>query len=144
MSQDEMTTTRTRRTLDEVILHSLGRTGNVARAIEAGFVALRDDATLASGHREVLEEFADMISESTPSPVDGTGIGMRHVLWRDAMRALLRSLRPDPDRRFAVRLAASMTERQIDQFCQPLTRQQHDLLRRAMHEIEESGTGGEP
>jgi hypothetical protein len=85
----------TRRALDEVARHSLGRTGKVARAIETGLAALHNDAVLAPGHREALDEFAWRVSETTPS-ADGTGIGMLHVRWRDAVHALLGALRPDP------------------------------------------------
>jgi hypothetical protein len=51
----------TRRALDEVARHSLGRTGKDARAIEAGLVALRDDgatkrgqAPMKSSHRQII------------------------------------------------------------------------------------------
>ena len=120
----------TRRTLDEVARHSLGRTGKTARAIEAGFVALRDDAVLVPGHREALEEFAWRVSESTPS-ADGTGIGLRCVRWRDAVLALLGALRaapPDPLQELFANLAASLTPRQAEQLARPLSEQQRDLF----------------
>lgn len=93
-----------RRALNEVSRHSLGRTGKVARAIEAGLAALRNDAALASGARAVLEEFAWRVSESSPS-VHGVGISMRCVTWSDAVYALLSALRPprpDPIQELAV------------------------------------------
>ncbi len=114
----------TRRALDEVTLHSHGRTGKVAGAIAAGLVALRDDAVLALGRRDALEEFAGRVSESA-------GVGKRYVHWRDAVYALLRALRPDPGRVFVAKLAASLTSQQIEQFKHPLSRQQWDLLQQA-------------
>ena len=121
----------TRRVLDEVARHSFGRTGEVARAIEAGLAALHDDAVLAPGHREALEEFASLVSESTPS-ADGTGIGMRCVRWRDAVRALLGALRPDPLQELFANLAASMTPQQAEQLARPLSEQQRSLLEQAV------------
>jgi hypothetical protein len=111
-------TGETRRALDEVAHHSLGRTGEVAHAIEAGLVVLRDDAVLAPGHREALEEFACMVSESTPS-ANGTGIGMRCVRWRDALHALLGALPPDPLRELFAKLAASLTPQQAERLDRP-------------------------
>jgi len=137
--QDQLTARRllageTRRTLDEVSRHSLGRTGKVARAIEAGLVALRDDSVLASGHREALEEFAWRVSESTPS-ADGAGIGMLYVRWRDAVLALLGTLRPDPGRVLAAKLAASLTPQQAEQLNRPLSKQQQDLFQDLFQQI---------
>lgn len=120
-----------RRTLEEVARHSLSRTGKTARAIEAGFVALRDDLVLAPGHREALTEFAGMVSESTPS-ASGAGIGLRCVRWRDAVLALLDALRPDPLQVMFANLAESMTPQQAEQFARPLSEQQRDLLRQAI------------
>jgi hypothetical protein len=136
MRQDELAARRlltgeTRRTLDEVSRHSLGRTGKVARAIGAGLVALRDDAVLAPGHREALEEFAWRVSESTPS-ADGAGIGMRCVCWRDAVLALLGALRPDPLQELFTKLAESLTPQQAEQFERPLSEQQRGLFQQVV------------
>jgi hypothetical protein len=115
-----------------VARHSLGRTGKVAGAIEAGFAALCDDAVLEPGHREALEEFAWRVSESTPS-ADGAGIGMRCFCfcWRDAVLALLGALRPDPSDPLQVmftNLTASLTPQQAEQLARPLSEQQRDLF----------------
>jgi hypothetical protein len=137
MRQDELAARRlltceTRRTLDEVARHSLGRTGKVAHAIEAGLVALRDDAVLALSHREALEEFEGMASESTPS-ANGDGIGMRCVRWRDAVLALLGALRPDPLRELFTNLAASLTPQQAEQLARPLSEQQRGLFQQVVN-----------
>lgn len=132
----------TRCTLDEVSRHSLGRTGKVARAIEAGLVTLRNDAVLAPGHREALREFAARASESTPS-ADGGGIGMRFVRWRDAVLALLGVLRPDPPdplQELFTNLVASLTQQQTAQLAHPLSGQQRNLFQQAIKII---GTTGE-
>lgn len=133
--QDQLTARRlltgeTRRTLDEVTRHSLGRTGKVAHAIEAGLVALRNAEVLAPGHREAPEEFASMVSESTPS-ANGAGIGMRCVRWRDAVHALLSALLPDPPdllQELFANVAASMTPHQAEQIGRPLSEQQLGLF----------------
>lgn len=125
-------TDETRRTLDEVARHSLGRTGKVAHAIEAGLASLRDAAVLAPGHRESLEEFACMVSESTPS-ANGAGIGMRCVRWRDAVLALLGVLRPDPLRELFTNLAASLTPQQAEQLACPLSEQQRDFFQQVVN-----------
>ncbi len=116
----------TRHALDEVARHSLGRTGEIARAIEAGIVALRDGALLAPGHHEALEEFAWMLSESTPS-AEGAGIGKRYVRWRDAVLALLAALRPDPIRELRANLAPSLTPQQAERLARPLSEQLYVL-----------------
>lgn len=139
--QDELADRRSltrevRGALDEVVRHSLGRTGKVARAIESGLAALRCGAVLAPLHREALEEFSSMVSESTPS-ADGAGIGTRYVHWRDAVRALLGALRPAPPspiRELIGNLAASMTPRQAELLTHPLSEQQHRALSAAMAE----------
>lgn len=129
--QDELTAHRLldaemRQTLDEVIHHSLGRTGEVACAIEAGLVALRDGAVLEIGHREALEEFAGMVSECA-------GVGLRYARWRDAVYALLRTLRPDPLREILDNLSMSLTPQQAEQLVRPLSEQQKDLLQQAVN-----------
>lgn len=118
----------TRRALDEVAHHSRGRTGKVARAIEAGLVSLQDDSVLALDHREALEEFAGMVSESA-------GVGVRCVYWRAAVYALLRALRPDPGRVLVAKLAAALTPQQVAQFARPLSEQQHDFLQQVYSDI---------
>lgn len=140
MSQDELAPRRlltgeTRRALDAVAHHSRGRTGKVARAIEAGFIALRDDELLAPGHRDALEEFAGMVSESTPSS-DGAGIGMLCVRWRDAVLALLGTLRPaplDPLQELFTNLATSLTPQQAKQLERPLSEQQRGLFQQVVN-----------
>lgn len=129
--QDELTAHRlldaeTSHTLDEVIHHSRERTGEIARAIDAGLVALRDGAALKISHRAALEEFAGMVSECT-------GVGMRYERWRDAVHALLRALRPDPGRVFVTNLAASLTLQQAKQLDCSLSERQKNLLQQAVN-----------
>lgn len=126
-----LVTGETRLALDEVTRHSRGRTGKVARAIEAAFFALRDDAVLAQGHRGTLEEFAGMVSESTPS-VDGSGIGMCCVRWRDAVLVLLGVLRPDPLQELFTNLAVSLTPQQAKRLVCPLEQPQRDLFQQVV------------
>ncbi len=135
--QDQLTARKaldgeTRRALDEVAHHSLGRTGKTAHAIEAGLAALRDDAVLAPGHRQALEEFAGRISESTPS-ADGAGI-LRCVRWRDAVLALLGVLRPDPLWVMFANFAASLTPQQAEQLDRPLSEQQLGCFQQVVEE----------
>ena len=134
--QDELAARRvldgdTRRALDEVVRHSLGRTGKVARAIEAGLAALRDDTVLAPGPRDALEEFAGRVSESTPS-VDGGGIGLRCVRWSGAVLTLLGALRPDPRQELLANLAASLTPQQSERLARPLSEPQRDLFQQTL------------
>jgi hypothetical protein len=122
----------TRRALDEVARHSLARTGETARALEAALGALRDDAVLALGPREALEAFAGRVSEDA-------GVGMRYVRWRAAVYALLGALRPDPFRALIAKLKASLTPQQAKQLTRPLSEQQCDLFQQLVgHAI---GTG---
>lgn len=79
----------TRSVLNEIILHSLARTGEVAQAIDARLVALRDDSILTAGHRAALEEWVSMVSEYDE-------VGDNCIRWRDAVRALPGVLRTDP------------------------------------------------
>lgn len=113
-----------RRALDEVIRHSRGRTQETARAIEAGLVALRDDAVLARGHRGVLAEFASMISVSA-------GVGARWIVWRDAVSALLGAIRPDPDEELTDRIVASVSPRQAERLVSSLSDEQRKVLQQA-------------
>ncbi len=77
-------TEETRRALDEITCHSNARTGDVARAIEAGLIALGDGSALAERHLRSLHEWVSMVSECG-------GVGDRWRFWRDAVMALLRS-----------------------------------------------------
>jgi len=123
----------TRRTLDEIARHSLGRTGKVACAIEAGLGALHDGAVLEIGYREILEEFAGMVSECA-------GVGMRYERWRDAVYTLLRCLRPDPFREIINNLSMSLSPQQVDQFNRPLSEHQKNLLQQVL-DCARSGDG---
>jgi hypothetical protein len=80
--------TETRCALDEVIRHSNTRTGAVARAIEAGLVALAEGSVLARQHSQSLHEWVSMVSECG-------GVGDRWHRWRDAVWALLQALSGD-------------------------------------------------
>lgn len=110
--------------LDEVIRHSRGRTGETARAIEAGRVALRDDAVLARGHRKLLEEFASMISLCA-------GVGTRWIVWRDAVDSLLGAIRPDPNEALSDAIARSMSPRQAQQLVSSLSDEQREVIQQA-------------
>lgn len=83
MSDRELDT-ETKRALDEVISHSNGRTGDVARAIEAALVAIGDGSVLAGRHLRSLHEWVSMVSECG-------GVGGHWRRWRDAVIALLRA-----------------------------------------------------
>jgi hypothetical protein len=75
----------TLRTLDEVIRHSLSRTGEVARAIGAGLITLQGGPALSTRHRQSLEEWISMVSECG-------GVGDRWRSWRDVVMTLVQAL----------------------------------------------------
>ncbi len=111
--------------LDEVIRHSITRTGTVACAIEAGIVALGDGSALAGRHHQTLEEWVSMVSECG-------GVGDRWLRWRDAVATLLQALDaatpPGPFDRFL----ATLTQQQAAQVACSLSAQQRDLLQQAL------------
>jgi len=126
-AEDELDA-ETRRALDEVIHHSVGRTGKVARAIEAGLVALGEGSRLTGLHRQSLEEWVSMVSECG-------GVGDRWTSWRDAVATLLRTIdakcpaaTPGP----LEQLLTSLTPQQAEQLARPLSEQQRDLLQQVL------------
>ena len=129
MTNEGALDTETRHALNEVAHHSIARTGKVARAIEAGLVALDEGSALAGLHRQSLGEWVSMVSECG-------GVGDRWIRWRDAVASLLQAIdakcpAATPLEQF---LASLTSQKQLVQLTCPLSEQQKDLLQQALRE----------